>query len=91
MTKMKARIRAIVLAFGWIFRITVLDEVRYRSGRCTVIELSANNRWCAIRNKKKERYFISISHVTKLWSLRGVINSYKKGYDNYMEHRGRYA
>ena len=82
--KLKYIVYIIYLASKWMFRLSLGDEVGYGGERFLLCNGTSSVTWSASSLKDGKRYDIPRDKVKKVWSIKGMIRSFKSGYHFYM-------
>ncbi len=80
MGKFRAWILCVWLASKWIFRVTLCDNVIYKGEKYHLINGNMSESWTAQKYLYGPVYYIPKKEVKKIWSIKGMIQSFKSGY-----------
>ncbi len=79
MREIKYWLLIIRLSFKWMFRTTLGDEIYYQRNRYMV-----TNGVCPMTWTLDSKFEAKRIECKKIWSLKGMIRSFKRGYNFYM-------
>lgn len=71
------------LSTKWIFRTTLCDDVIYKGKKYSINNGVVCNCWTLI-DDNRHTFEAQIKDCKKVWSLKGMIRSFKSGYFFYM-------
>jgi len=83
MGKIKAYILIVWLSFKWIWKISLGDKIIYNDKEYVVHNGITSGCWTLL-DEDRNSFNVKIKNCKKVWSLQGMMRSFKSGYNFYM-------